>query len=243
MAKKVPQVMQMEALECGAACLTMVAAYYGLWKPLEEVRRDCGVGRDGVSALNVVKAARSYGMTAKGYSYDPKVLREQATFPCILHWNFNHFVVCRGFKGEKVYLNDPAKGECVVSMEDFDRSFTGICLCMEPNEDFVPGGAPASIMDFAMERLRGSRAALAFVALTTAIGSIVAALNPTLSQVFVDRLLSERCPEWFVPLMLLLGLVAVVQVVISAMNALYLLKVEGKMSVVSSAKFMWKILH
>ena len=132
MAGKVPQVMQMEALECGAACLTMIAAYYGKWVPLEQVRKDCGVSRDGSSALNVVKAARGYGLDARGYRYEPEQLRERATFPCIVHWNFNHFVVCRGFKGDKVYLNDPARGECVVDAETFDRSFTGICLCMQP---------------------------------------------------------------------------------------------------------------
>ena len=116
MAGKVPQIMQMEALECGAASLAMICAYYGLWKPLEEVRRDCGVSRDGSNALNVVKAARSYGLEARGYRYEPEQLRAQATFPCIVHWNFNHFVVCRGFKGDKVYLNDPAKGEYKVSL-------------------------------------------------------------------------------------------------------------------------------
>ena len=96
---RVPVMMQMEALECGAASLAMVLAYYGKWLPLERVRADCGVSRDGSNARNVLKAARSYGMTAKGYRYEPELLRAEGTFPCIIHWNFDHFVVLCGFKG------------------------------------------------------------------------------------------------------------------------------------------------
>ena len=243
MAGKVPQIMQMEALECGAASLAMVCAYYGLWKPLEEVRRDCGVSRDGSNALNVVKAARSYGFEAKGYRFEPEQLRAEATFPCIVHWNFNHFVVCRGFKKGKVYLNDPAKGEYSVSLEDFDRAFTGICLCFEPGEGFEPGGAPASIASFARERLRGSKTALLFVGITSAIVSVMGMLNPTLSQVFTDELLTHDNPEWYVPFMCVFAAVAVITAVISALNAIFLLKVEGKMDVVSSTSFVWKILR
>ena len=243
MADKVPQIMQMEALECGAACLAMVAAYYGKWMPLEQVRKDCGVSRDGSSALNVVKAARGYGFEARGFRYEPEQLREQATFPCIVHWNFNHFVVCRGFKGDRVCLNDPGRGEYHVDLETFDRSFTGICLCMRPGEGFEPGGAPASIASFAMERLRGSVAALAFVAITAAVTSVIGIVNPALSQVFTDRLLTGSNPDWLVPFVVALALVGAVQVVIAAMNAIWLLRVEGKMSVVSYTSFIWKVLH
>ena len=108
---KVPVVMQMEALECGAASLCMIMAYYDKWIPLEQVRADCGVSRDGSSAKNVLKAARSYGMTAKGYRFEPEELREEGKFPCIVHWEFNHFVVCDGFKGDKVYLNESNPGK------------------------------------------------------------------------------------------------------------------------------------
>ena len=121
---KVPVVMQMEALECGAASLTMILAYYDKWLPLEQVRADCGVSRDGSNAKNILKAARSYGLVAKGYRYEPEDLRKCGKFPCIIHWNFNHFVVLDGFKGNKAVLNDPAKGNYTVSMETFDESFT-----------------------------------------------------------------------------------------------------------------------
>ena len=132
---KVPVIMQLEALECGAASLAMVMAYYGKWVPLEQVRADCGVSRDGSKASNILKAARSYGFTAKGYRSDLEAMLEQAVFPCIIHWEFNHFVVVDGFKGDKVYINDPAKGSYTVSTERFDEGFTGIVLLMEPGED------------------------------------------------------------------------------------------------------------
>ena len=112
---RVPFIMQMEALECGAACLAMVLAYFGKWVPLEQVRRDCGVSRDGSNGRSILLAARNYGLTAKGYRYEPDYLRDNGTFPCIAHWDFNHFVVVNGFKKDKVYLNDPARGTYTVS--------------------------------------------------------------------------------------------------------------------------------
>jgi len=129
---KVPVVMQMEALECGAASLAMVLSYYDKWIPLEQVRADCGVSRDGSNAKNVLKAARNYGLIAKGYRMEPDAIKEKGTFPCIIHWEFNHFVVLNGFKGDKVYLNDPARGSYVTTMKEFDEAFTGICMMFEP---------------------------------------------------------------------------------------------------------------
>ena len=105
--KKVPVIMQLEALECGAACLTMILAYYGKWLPLEQIRADCGVSRDGSNAKNILKAARYYGFEAKGYRFEPESLRESGSFPCIIHWNFNHFVVLKGFKGTRHISTTP----------------------------------------------------------------------------------------------------------------------------------------
>ena len=243
MAAKVPQIMQMEALECGAASLAMVCAYWGKWLPLEQVRLDCGVSRDGSSALNVVKAARSYGLEAKGYRYEPETLREKATFPCVVHWNFNHFVVVRGFRGKHVYLNDPARGEVRVGLEEFDRSFTGVCLQFAPGPSFEPGGKPASIRSFALGRLRGTAAALLFVALTAVITAVINAVNPVFSQVLTDRLLGGRNPDWLVPFIAALAVVGAVQVVVAVLNARYLLRVEGKMAVAANSSFIWKLLH
>ena len=129
---KVPVVIQMEALECGAACLCMVLAYYGKWLPLEEVRRDCGVSRDGSNAGNIMDAAIAYGMEVEGYRMEPETLRDEGTFPCIIHWNFNHFVVWEGKKKGKYYINDPAFGRRDVTYEDIDKSFTGVVITFAP---------------------------------------------------------------------------------------------------------------
>ena len=242
-AAKVPVVMQMEALECGAASLTMILAYYGKWVPLEQVRADCGVSRDGSNAKNVLKAARSYGLIAKGYRYEPEDLKKNGKFPCIVHWNFNHFLVLNGFKGNKAYLNDPAKGNYAVSMETFDKSFTGICLMFEPGEDFQPGGKPKSMLAFAKKRLVGAGAAVAFVVLTTVITSLIGIIQPAFSRIFLDRLLTGENPDWLYPFLGALVLMAIVQLIIAWIQAVWSVRINGKMSVTGSASFMWKVLR
>ncbi len=240
---KVPVVMQMEALECGAASLTMILAYYGKWIPLEQVRADCGVSRDGSNAKNVLKAARSYGLTAKGYRYEPEDLKKNGAFPCIIHWNFNHFLVLDGFKGNKAYLNDPAKGSYSVSMETFDNSFTGICLMFEPSENFEPGGKPKSVVSFAKKRLKGAGAAITFVILTTLISSLIGIIYPAFSRIFLDRLLTGANPEWFMPFIFAFAGMGAVQLIVEWIQTVYSLKINGKLSVVGSTEYMWKVLR
>ncbi len=240
---KVPVVMQLEALECGAASLTMVLAYYGKWIPLEQVRSDCGVSRDGSNAKNVLKAARSYGLNAKGYRFETDALRQKGTFPCIIHWNFNHFVVLCGFKGNKAILNDPAKGTYAVSMETFDESFTGICLMFEPTDNFVPSGKPKSMFAFATERLRGTGGAIAFVVLTSILISLIGVISPAFSRVFLDELLTGNNPDWFMPFIIGLTGLFIVQIIVELISAIYTLKIYGKMDAVGTTSFMWKILH
>ena len=242
-AVKVPVIMQMEALECGAACLCMVMAYYNKWVPLEQVRRDCGVSRDGSKAGNILKAARSYGFTAKGYRLEPEKLREQGQFPCIIHWEFNHFVVCNGFRGNKVYLNDPARGDYAVTLEKFDESFTGICLMIEPGEEFVPGGKPKSIYNFAKKRLRGAGGAMAFVVITSVISTLVGIISAGFSRVFLDELLTQNEPKWFLPFLIGLIVIAFIQIVAGWIQAIYSLRLDGKMAVVGNSMYMWKVLR
>jgi len=240
---RVPVIMQMEALECGAACLAMVLAYYGKWVPLEQVRADCGVSRDGSNARNMVRAARSYGLIAKGCRFEPDTLRRQGSFPCIIHWNFNHFVVLDGFKGDKALLNDPAKGSYAVSMETFDQSFTGICLLFEPGADFQPGGKPKSVFAFARKRLDGAGAAVAFMLLTTFITSLIWIIYSVFSHIFLDRLLTGENVGWLGGFILALVLFGAVRLVVEWIRAVYSLRINGKLAIVGSTSFMWKVLH
>ena len=239
---KVPVVMQLEALECGAASLTMILAYYDKWIPLEQVRSDCGVSRDGSNAKNCLKAARSYGLIAKGYRFEPEALKENGTYPCIIHWNFNHFVVLKGFKGNFAYLNDPARGEVKVTLQEFDESFTGICLCFEPGPDFEPSGKPKSIMGFVKERLASARIAIIFVVLTTIIANLMGIISPGFSRVFMDRLLTHQNPEWFIPFIIGFTALSFIQIIIAWMQLVYNNRINGKLAVVGSSSFMWKLL-
>lgn len=240
---KVPVVMQMEALECGAASLAMILAYYGKWVPLEQVRADCGVSRDGSNARNVLHAARSYGLVAKGYRSEPEYLAKNGQFPCIIHWNFNHFVVLDGFKGNKAVLNDPAQGVVTVPMKTFDESFTGIYLTFEPGENFEPGGKPKSMLAYAKERIHGTEVAVAFVIMTTIITSLISIINSAFSRIFLDRLLTGKNPEWFIPFILSLAGLGIVQLIIAWIQAVYSLRINGKMDVVGSSAFMWQVLR
>lgn len=240
---KVPVVMQMEALECGAASLAMILAYYGKWIPLEQVRLDCGVSRDGSNAKNILRAARSYGLSAKGYRYEPEVLKKEGRFPCIIHWNFNHFVVLNGFRGNKAVLNDPAKGTYTVPMSTFDESFTGICLILEPNENFIPEGKPQSMLAYAKKRLVGAGAAIVFVILTAVITSLLGIITPAFSRIFLDRLLTGENPDWLMPFTLALAGISVVQLVVAWIQAVYSLRINGKLAMVGNTTFMWKVLR
>lgn len=235
--------MQMEALECGAAALCMVLAFHGKWVPLEQVRLDCGVSRDGSNAKNILLAARNYGLEADGYRFEPEYLREHGTFPCIVHWGFNHFVVVCGFKKDKVYLNDPAKGTITVSMDEFDEKFTGICMLFSPTEKFVPEGRPASTIDFAKKRLAGCGAAIVFVVLTDIIASLIGVINPVFSRVFMDRLLTGQNPDWYIPFIAVMSFFACIQIVMKFITAVYSKRIEGKMAVYGNASYMWKILN
>lgn len=240
---KVPVVMQMEALECGAAALTMILSYYDKWVPLEQVRSDCGVSRDGSNAKNILKAARSYGLKAQGYRMEPEVLKAKGTFPCIIHWEFNHFVVLNGFKGDKVYLNDPARGSYVTSMKEFDEAFTGVCILFEPTEEFLPSGEKKSMLSFAKKRLKNCGLAIVFVFLLSLIASFLTAISPAFSRIFLDKLLLENNKSWYLLFFVAFAVVILIQIAVEYIKAIYSIKIYGKMAIVGNTSYMWKVLH
>ena len=240
---KVPMIMQMEALECGAACLAMVLAYYQKWIPLEQVRLDCGVSRDGSNMKNVYLAAQHYGLDVHGYRMEMDGLRKNATFPCIIHWNFNHFVVLSGFRGNKAVLNDPARGVVQVAMEDFDQAFTGLVLTFAPSESFMPSGKRKSTVAFARKRLKGAAPAVVFIVLTSLISALFGIINPVMSRIFFDRLLTGQAPNWLYPFIIAMAALAVFQVIVQWAQTVYSLKINGKMAIEGNASYMWKVLR
>ena len=240
---KVPVIMQLEALECGAASLAMVMAYYGKWIPLEQVRSDCGVSRDGSNAKNISKAAKSYGFKVQAFSRTPEIIRNKGKFPCIIHWNFRHFVVLNGFRGKYAIINDPAKGLIKVGPEEFSKSFTGVTLNITPGEDFVPSGKRKSTIAFARKRLIGAGAAVAFVMLTTVISSLFGIINPIMSKIFMDRLLTGINRDWLYGFIGVMTGLALLQIIVEWAQTIYSLKINGKMAVIGSTSYMWKVLH
>ncbi len=239
----VPVVMQLEALECGAACLTMILAYYGKWMPLEQVRSDCGVSRDGSNAKNILKAARSYGLDAKGYRFEPETLVSSGLFPCIIHWEFNHFVVLNGFKKGYAYINDPARGTVKMTMEEFDKGFTGICLMFSPTDNFVKSGKRKSTLEFAKERLKGTGPIVTFVIFSTILGYLFNTLSPGFQRFFADRLLTRENSELFMPFIVILSAVGALHILVTGIVDIYTYKIDGKMSVLGNSTYIWKVLH
>ena len=240
---KVPVIMQMEALECGAASLAMILAYYRKWIPLEQVRLDCGVSRDGSNMKNVYLAAQHYGLEVHGYRMELEALRSEATFPCIIHWEFNHFVVLNGFKGDKAVINDPARGVVQVSSEHFDEAFTGLVLTFAPGEGFEPSGKRKNMLEYARRRLKGAAPAVAFVILISLISYLFGIINPVMSRIFFDRLLTGKAPDWLNPFLAVMIALAVFQVIVQWAQAVYNLKINGKMAIEGSASYMWKVLR
>ena len=228
----VPIVMQLEALECGAASLTMIMAYYGKWVALEQVRVDCGVSRNGSNAKNICLAAEKYGFKTKGYAYSVKKLKEKGKFPAIIHWGGGHFVVLDGFRGNKAVINDPAKGLLRVDLETFDKIFTGIYIEIIPGENFEPGGKRKSIFAFARKRLKGAAALIAFFAITTLIFYLFSIINPVMDQVFVDYLLGGNNPDWVLPFIFIFASIGLLQVLVTTVQALYQYKIRGKLDLI-----------
>ncbi|MBQ3795680.1 MAG: NHLP family bacteriocin export ABC transporter peptidase/permease/ATPase subunit [Butyrivibrio sp.] len=242
-ALNVPVIMQMEALECGAACLDMILAYYGKWVPLEQIRADCGVSRDGSNAKNIIVAARNYGLDAKGYRYEVDTLLEGGSFPCIIHWEFDHFMVLKGAKGGFVYINDPARGSIKMPLKEFDEGFTGIALCFEPTEKFVKSGRRKSTLEFALGRLKGAGALVSFVVLSSIIAYIFNVIDPAFHRFFMDRLLSGENKELLMPFVFILFALSLLHILISGITEIYSLKIDGKMAVLGSSSYIWKVLH
>ncbi|HEU4456258.1 MAG TPA: NHLP family bacteriocin export ABC transporter peptidase/permease/ATPase subunit [Longimicrobium sp.] len=237
-----PTVLQMEAVECGAAALAMILAYHGRYVPLEELRVACGVSRDGSKASNVLKAARSYGLVARGFKKEPAQLRELA-MPAIVHWNFNHFVVLDGFHKGKVRINDPAEGPRIVSEAEFDESFTGVVLTFEKTPEFQAGGDRRGLLASLAPRLAGSRSALLFVVLAGLALVVPGLVVPTYYRVFVDSILVKGLESWLRPLLFLMGITGVLQFVLTFLQQRYLLRLETKVALSTSATFFWHVLR
>lgn len=239
---KAPTVLQMEAVECGAAALCIVLQHYGRYVSLEELRIACGVSRDGSKASNVVRAARAHGLKAQGMRLEIEALRQYAC-PMILFWNFNHFLVLEGLNDKTVWLNDPATGPRTVGMDEFNRSYTGVVLLFEPEAHFQRSADPNGIIGALSRRLRNVRGPAAYV-LLAGLGMVIPGLAiPVFSQVFVDSYLIGRLHGWVKPLLLGMALTAVLRAALTWLQRTYLLRLETRLSLTASASYFWHLLR
>ena len=239
---KVPQVMQMEVVECGAASLTMILAHYGKWLPLEEVRAACGVSRDGSSAKMILQAARNYGLDAKGFRMSPEALEGKQ--PAIIHWNFEHFVVFRGFdrKG-RACINDPGIGPVKWPMEEFRKHYTGVCLTFEPTEKFEKGGQQTSILSYMKKNLNGVSEAFWLTFSFALMGAFVALLTPLFTRIFLDEILSGKNADWVKWFFIGMGALAVFQFFVVLLQSRYTKRVAGALALKSNKDYLRHLLR
>jgi NHLM bacteriocin system ABC transporter peptidase/ATP-binding protein len=232
----------MEAVECGAASLGIILGYHGRVVPLSELREGCGVSRDGSNAANVVKAARRYGLKAKGLSTSLANVQKLKP-PFVVFWNFNHFLVVEGFHHGRAWLNDPASGRRSVTLAEFDEAFTGVVLVMEPGPDFRRGGREPSTLRALAARVRGSGRDLAFCVIAGFLLVAPGLSVPMLTQVFIDQVLIDGRREWLRPLLLGLAFMAALQVVLRVLQLRYLRELRMKLAIKLSGTFVWHVLR
>ena len=239
---RTPTVLQMEAVECGAASLSIVLAHHGRWVPLEELRNECGVSRDGSKASNILKAARAYGFEGRGLRMEPQGLAD-VRLPAIVFWNFNHFLVLEGYGPRGVYLQDPASGPRRVTWEEFDGSFTGVVLELTPTEALERAGSPPSLLRGLASRFHGGVAALV-LCLLAGIGLLVPGLLvPAATRTFVNDVLAQGNRSWLPLLVLGVGLAAATQFAFTWLQQITLLRLSTKLAMSMSTRFMEHVLR
>jgi NHLM bacteriocin system ABC transporter peptidase/ATP-binding protein len=239
---RTPTLLQMEAVECGAAALGIILAYYKRIVPLTELRSSCGVSRDGSKASNILKAARYYNLQAKGLKKDTTQLREFKP-PFIVFWNFNHFLVVEGFVGDRVWLNDPATGPRSVLLEEFNEAYTGVALLMEPGKDFRKGGRKPSIIAALYERLKGSFIELLYCILAGFLLVIPELAIAAASQVFIDEILISNRLHWTRPLLTGMVVAALIQLALTYFQLRKLRYLNVRLSTGMTSRFLRHILN
>ena len=240
---RTPTVLQMEASECGAAALAIVLAYHGCWVPLEELRHECGVSRDGSKAVNLLRAARKFGLDANGHKCNELGKLRELPLPAVLFWNFNHFVVLEGFARERVFVNDPAEGPRTVTAAELDGAFSGVALTFRPSANFNTRGAAPRLLPALRARLTGLRAALFYVILCGTLLLIPGVAVPTFTRMFVDDVLGAR-QEWLLRQLLLAMLAAVlIQGALTFLQKQALLRLETALALSTSSAFLQHVLR
>ena len=239
---KTPTVLQMEAVECGAASLGSVLGYHGLYVPLSQLRDECGVNRDGSRAANVMRAARLHGLEAKGFRRDAETLLTNTTLPAIAFWRNSHFLVVEGSDEKRVYLNDPASGHRRVTYEEFERDYSEVVLEFSPGPDFEKGGRPYKIIEGLKERLSGEKDAMWLIVGLSLLLVLPSLAIPVFSKIFVDKVLVARHMDWAIPMLYAMFITLLIRSSLTWIQQHYILKMQTKLTLTSSSKFLWHVL-
>ncbi len=239
---KTPTVLQMEGVECGAAALSIILGYYGKFVPLEKLRIACGVSRDGLKATNILKAAREFGLEAKGYAKSIEKLM-QLEMPAIIFWNFNHFLVIEGFTKKKVFLSDPAQGRYHVSHQEFDDAFTGVVMTFKPDDTFEKGNEKKGLMSSLASRVTNSKLSITYIIIASLFLVIPGLIIPSFTKIFIDKYLINGISGFVMPLLLIMGGILLINSTLVYIQQYYLLRLETKLALTTSSKFLWHVFH
>jgi len=241
--KKTPTMLQMEATECGATSLSIILAYYNKYITSEEARIACGVSRDGTKAINIIRAARNYGMEAHGANLDITDLNK-VNVPFIVYWQFNHFLVVEGYNESKVYLNDPATGPRSISWQDFESGYTGVVLEITPGDQFKAEGLPESTtLSLLIRQLGKNFSPVFFIILLTTALIIPKVSLPIFSKAFVDYLLIDNQRNLIPVILWGIGLSTVAMGLFSWFQAKLLYRLKMKLNIVNTVNFLWHLFH
>lgn len=240
--KKTPTLIQMETVECGAASLGIILSYYGKHLPLEVLRRECGVNRDGCKASNIMKAARRMNLEAKGVRCSADELHT-LPLPAIIHWEFNHFLVLEGIDGDRVHLNDPGFGHRRMDMKEFRSSYTGVAMLMKPGEGFTRGGTRFNVVKEIAKKLVTEKGALVFILVASLLAVMPGLAHPVFSQLFLDEILSGKHQDWLRPLLFGMFLTGIIDVSLTGLRAWCLTRWQTRLTLGDSSSFFWHILR
>jgi len=235
-----PTVLQMEAVECGAASLKIILEYYKKYVPLVELRVACGVSRDGSKAANIVKAARIYNLDAKGLKIELEKIF-QLEPPFIVFWEFNHFLVVEGYDGQSVYLSDPAVGKRSVSHKQFDEGYTGVAIMSRPGVDFQKGGEKPDVLLSLRKRLKGSYNSLSAVVILGILLVVPEAAIPVFSGQYLDQVIVQG-RHWLMPIVWGIGIAGAINLLLQQFQLTLLNRLNTKLSVEMSSRFLWHLL-
>ena len=239
---KVPTVLQMEETECGAACLGMVLAHYGKYVPLDELRTACGVSRDGSRASSMLAAARSYGMTAKGYKRPFSKLAD-GDLPQILFWRYSHWVVLEGFRPDALFINDPAEGRRRVDLEEARRSYSGISLQAQPGDDFVRGGSRHRWVSDLLARTGVGRLGFILAAIAGLFLVVPGVLVPLFTTVFVNTEFASGTPSDPTNLLVAVAVAAILIGLLTLVQQMFLARLQTRLTVSGSYRMVQHLLH